>query len=109
MGALDCFGIQVNKESNPTLSLGNYEGLAEFPLDHRRTPLIRHESPYYEEIIARLKEENKSLQAINFELTTKLEEVLKDQDNLVDECTTRVSYIEEVALQRDQLMGIRRS
>ena len=41
---------------------------------------------------------------MNFELTTKLEEVLKDQDNLVDECTTRVSHIEEAALQRDQLM-----
>ena len=41
---------------------------------------------------------------MNFELTTKLEEVLKDQDNLVDECTNRVSNIEEEALQRDQLM-----
>jgi len=104
MGALDCFGVQVNKESNPTLSLGNYEGLAEFPIDHHRTPLIRHESPYYEEIIARLKEENRSLQAMNFELTTKLEKALKDQDDLVDECTIRVSHIEEAALQRDQLM-----
>ncbi|KAK0572074.1 hypothetical protein LWI29_025698 [Acer saccharum] len=93
-----------NRESNPKLSLGNNEGLVEFLVDNWRTPFIKHESFDSEEIIAQLKEENRALKAINFELTTKLEDVLKGQDELVEECTTRVSNIEEEALQRDQLM-----
>ncbi|KAK0575140.1 hypothetical protein LWI29_034515 [Acer saccharum] len=84
MGALDCF--------------------FEFPLDDREAPLIKHESPDCEEIIAQLKEENRAVRALNFELTTKLEEALTGQDNLVDEFTIWVSSIEEETLQRDQLM-----
>ncbi|KAK0584050.1 hypothetical protein LWI29_006935 [Acer saccharum] len=105
MGALDCFGIQVvNRESNPRLSLWEYVGLVELPLDDREASLIKHESPIYEEIIAQLKKENRMVRALNFELTTKLEEALKGQDDLVDEFTIRVSSIEEQTLQRDQLM-----
>ncbi|KAK0573334.1 hypothetical protein LWI29_006594 [Acer saccharum] len=105
MGALDCFSIQVeNRESNLKLDLGEYVRLAEFPSDDRKAPLIKHELPDYEKIIDQLKEENRAVKAINFELAIKLEEALKGQDNLVDEFTIRVSKTEKETLKRDQLM-----
>ncbi|KAK2645343.1 hypothetical protein Ddye_020538 [Dipteronia dyeriana] len=42
-------------------------------------PFIKHDVPDYEDIIAQLKEENRMVRAMNFKLTTKLEEVMKEQ------------------------------
>ena len=105
-----CFSIQdENLEDEPCLASGYFRKSTHLELDDIPTPLVEHDSPRIEDMVTKLKEDHQVVVGMNLELTTKLDEVIKEKNDLREEFEQRMKLMGEEILSRDKALEIMRT